>query len=426
MSSEQVPAGQRVVAAKADDRRAPIAWLLLRTMRRRAGQRAERNGVGLAAERERSPIWPFGVPAGRCFSSAATCGRLPATDCSTARPASVGAPFSVKPEPELTVGPALVRAEEERPVRGRPARRACRPTDSPRGTGASRAPAALSRLLREFRLLSLWNQNADPLKLLVPLLVTTLTTEPAARPNSAANWFVISRTSWTMSVLLIGCCRPVTLGSLLSWPSIMKLFERSRMPFDGEVRAPEAKRALAAAKLADAGRRQRQGEDVADVAPCTGSSATRVRIEADADFGGRRVEQRRVGAHFDRSRSIRRLELDVDDGVLVQRDRDPGADVPREAGQLDRQLVVADRHVEEPIEPFFSLTAVRTALVSTFRTVTVAPGTTASCLSVTVPWMVPVVDCAARRVGKARHARIASRPTHAAVSLHGRPSTPRV
>jgi hypothetical protein len=33
----------------------------------------------------------------------------------------------------------------------------------------------------------------------------TFMTEPAARPNSAANWLVISRISWTMSVLLIGC-----------------------------------------------------------------------------------------------------------------------------------------------------------------------------------------------------------------------------
>src|SRR5262245_64094622 len=57
-----------------------------------------------------------------------------------------------------------------------------------------------------------------------------LTTEPAARPYSAANWLVTRRSSCTTSGLLIGCCEPETLGSLLSWPSNMKLFERRRMP----------------------------------------------------------------------------------------------------------------------------------------------------------------------------------------------------
>jgi hypothetical protein len=40
----------------------------------------------------------------------------------------------------------------------------------------------------------------------------------------------MSRTSWTTSVLFIGCNRPATLGSLLSCPSSMKLFDRRRMP----------------------------------------------------------------------------------------------------------------------------------------------------------------------------------------------------
>jgi hypothetical protein len=42
-----------------------------------------------------------------------------------------------------------------------------------------------------------------------------------------------------------------------------------------------------------------------------------------------------------------------------------------------------------------SVTTERVALVATLRIVTVAPGTTASWLSLTVPWMVPVVDWAA-------------------------------
>jgi type I restriction enzyme, S subunit len=57
------------------------------------------------------------------------------------------------------------------------------------------SPARLSRLLHEFKALSLWNQNAEPWKSFVPLLVTKFTTDPAARPYSAENWFVISRNS---------------------------------------------------------------------------------------------------------------------------------------------------------------------------------------------------------------------------------------
>src|SRR5215475_8717277 len=40
-----------------------------------------------------------GVPAERKRNSAATCGRLPAAFCRACRPASVGAPLRVKPEP---------------------------------------------------------------------------------------------------------------------------------------------------------------------------------------------------------------------------------------------------------------------------------------------------------------------------------------
>ena len=46
------------------------------------------------------------------------------------------------------------------------------------------------------------------------------------------------------------------------------------------------------------------------------------------------------------------LQLHVDDGVLVEGEGQPGADVPREPGQLDGQLVVADRQVEESVGPF--------------------------------------------------------------------------
>ena len=53
------------------------------------------------------------------------------------------------------------------------------------------SPAALSRLLSEFHSSRLRYQNPEPWKALVPLLVTTFITEPAARPYSAANWLVM-------------------------------------------------------------------------------------------------------------------------------------------------------------------------------------------------------------------------------------------
>ena len=106
--------------------------------------------------------------------------------------------------------------------------------------GASVRPAASSRLLREFQPSRLANQEAEPWKALVPLLVTTFMTEPAARPYSAVNWLVTRRISWTMSVMLMGCVRPVTLGSLLSWPSIMKLLDRTRPPLTAKL-VPAAK-----------------------------------------------------------------------------------------------------------------------------------------------------------------------------------------
>src|SRR4029453_19151865 len=85
-----------------------------------------------------------------------------------------------------------------------------------RKNGAEVLPAVLSRLVRAFTLLFWWKTNPDPWNTLVPLLVITFITDPAERPYSAANWLVMRRASCTMSVLLIGCETPVTLGSLLS------------------------------------------------------------------------------------------------------------------------------------------------------------------------------------------------------------------
>jgi hypothetical protein len=98
--------------------------------------------------------------------------------------------------------------------------------------GSRQKPAALSRLLHELRALPLWNQKAVPWYSFVPDLVTMFRTEPALRPYSGRNWFVMRRTSCTMSGLLIDCWPPETDGSLMSCPSIMKLFERRRPPFE--------------------------------------------------------------------------------------------------------------------------------------------------------------------------------------------------
>ena len=242
----------------------------------------------------------------------------------------------------------------------------------------------------------------------MPLFVTTFITEPAARPNSAANWLVMSRISWTMSVLLIGCWRPVTLGSLLSWPSIMMLFDRSRAPFDEKFASTRAggEVVLAAGKLAHAGRRPREREDVPAADDRQLGDARRV--EPDADLGVRGVDDRRIGAHLDDFGDGRGPELDVDDGGLVQCQGEAGADVPREPGQLHAHLVVADGHVEEPVD---------TVCISDHRSTHVrvhvphrhgGAGNARPWLSRTTPWIVPVVDWAATEPA---HRTSASRPS---------------
>ena len=104
------------------------------------------------------------------------------------------------------------------------------PNCDSRKNGACSSPRFLSRFVRAFNSLFWWNTKPEPWNAFDPLLVSTFSTEPAARPYSAANWLVMSRSSWMMSVLFSGCWRPVTLGSLLSCPSIMKLFDRERIP----------------------------------------------------------------------------------------------------------------------------------------------------------------------------------------------------
>jgi hypothetical protein len=91
----------------------------------------------------------------------------------------------------LRIGPPKVSPNWFSILKGAPSR----PPESELQNRGSVSPARLSRLLHEFKALSLWNQNAEPWKSFVPLLVTKFTTDPAARPYSAENWFVISRNS---------------------------------------------------------------------------------------------------------------------------------------------------------------------------------------------------------------------------------------
>src|SRR5437879_324630 len=93
-----------------------------------------------------------------------------------------------------------------------------------------------------------------------------------------------------MSVLLITCWRPVTLGSLESCPSMTKLLPRGRVPFTEKF--VRSKGRVAAVELADARRGERKGEDVAEPT-CAADAARRVcrqvrnslGVETHADFG---------------------------------------------------------------------------------------------------------------------------------------------
>src|SRR5688572_28253343 len=51
--------------------------------------------------------------------------------------------------------------------------------------------------------------------------------------------------------------------------------------------------------------------------------------------------------------------------------------------------------------PSASVTTVRVTFVSTLRAETVAAGTTSPWLSITTPWIAPVMDCAARGAAQA-------------------------
>ena len=147
----EIPARQRV-ARRELSRRAPSVGGCS-DIRRRAGERAERHGVGLPAERERGGLAARRSAAGRCESSACTCGRLPAADCRMPRPASVGAPSSVKPDPVSAASTADTRRRRTRCLRriGPPS---VPPNWLSREGRALSGPRFLSRLVRAFSSLS--------------------------------------------------------------------------------------------------------------------------------------------------------------------------------------------------------------------------------------------------------------------------------
>src|SRR5207302_5002842 len=74
------------------------------------------------------------------------------------------------------------------------------------------------------------NSYTLPCRVLVPDLVTTLTTEPELRPYSASKVLVRTRNSWMQSGQ--GCTvGKFTNASLASPPFTLKLLERPRPPF---------------------------------------------------------------------------------------------------------------------------------------------------------------------------------------------------
>src|SRR5262249_35845129 len=111
---------------------------------------------------EKSAVVPLAdCAAGRNFSNAATCGRPPTIVCRIWRPAAVGTPLIVAPDPSWR---SVQRWEEPKKkvlslMIGPPK---VPPNWFSLRRGASLNPAALSRLLRALKTSLLLNQNAEP------------------------------------------------------------------------------------------------------------------------------------------------------------------------------------------------------------------------------------------------------------------------
>ena len=113
---------------------------------------------------------------------------------------------------------------------------------------------------------------------------------------------------------------------------------------------PKAKRSWPLPSALTPGAESARPDTSRNVAPCTGSSAILV-VSNRTPTSGVVLLIRGASARTSMvSVNPARWSVDVHHGVLIERDGDPGTHVFREAAPLDRQLVLAHRNVEEPIE----------------------------------------------------------------------------
>ena len=94
--------------------------------------------------------------------------------------------------------------------------------------GGFSSPARLVNSLIASSASFLANSHAEPFRMLVPDLVTMLSTVPMLRPYSAEAWLVRTWNSWIASTLMPVCAAAVcpTRSSLLGAPSMVKLANR--------------------------------------------------------------------------------------------------------------------------------------------------------------------------------------------------------
>ena len=283
---------------------------------------------------------PFGAPAGRCFNSASTWGRPAATDCSTARPASLGT--------EPAVCPPLERAEEERP-----------------STGHWTADGPAHLILHTVGRLG----SAGPLVEIAARVQVVVVVEPergSAEVVRAVLGDDIHHRARRAAVLrrkLVGD-QPDLLDDVSVVNRLLATGDAgivAVLTIDHDVVRPQPRAVrrevrfrragreagLPAGQLADTRRRSRQREDVPT--PHYRELGHALGVEADSNFGVGGIEQRRIRVDLDQFGQRRGSDLHFDNGYLVHGKRDPRSHIACEPGELDGQLVVADRHVEETI-----------------------------------------------------------------------------
>jgi hypothetical protein len=135
------------------------------------------------------------------------------------------------------------------------------------------------------------------------------------------------------TVVRIRIVRVLPIDNPAVRPQAHAIHGEARPVLAGKLRLP-------AGKLADAGRGQCDREHVA--AAAHGQLGNPSLVEPHTYFGVRRVQKRRIGAHLDRLRHLRRTDDDVDDGGLIEHEMDPRPQICREAIQLGLQFVAAD------------------------------------------------------------------------------------